>query len=83
MSEATVPSDSDTTLPQLAVRGDDAARLCGVSPRLWRALDSSGRCPRGTRLGRAKVWVVGELQAWLAAGAPSRDRWETMRAHDT
>jgi len=30
-----------------------------------------GRLPRGTRLGRAKLWLVDELRAWLAAGAPS------------
>jgi hypothetical protein len=66
---------------QLAVRCGDAGSICGVSPRLWRSLDSAAKVPRGIRLGgsRAKVWVVAELNAWLAAGAPPRDQWERMR----
>jgi predicted DNA-binding transcriptional regulator AlpA len=63
----------------LAVRGDAAAKLCGVSPRLWRALDTSGRIPRGRRLARAKIWVISELREWLAAGCPTRDAWESRR----
>jgi hypothetical protein len=74
MPAATIPA-----VEPLAVRGDEAARLCGVSPRLWRALDSSGRVPRGRRLGRAKIWSVDELRAWLRAGCPARDRWESMQ----
>jgi predicted DNA-binding transcriptional regulator AlpA len=72
-------SDSAQALEPLAVRGDEAARLAGISPRLWRGLDSAAKVPRGVRLGRAKVWIVAELRDWLAAGAPSRDRWETLR----
>jgi hypothetical protein len=75
------PAKLISTAGPLAVRGDDAGPICGVSPRLWRSLDSAAKVPRGIRLGgsRAKIWIVAELSAWLAAGAPPRDRWEAMK----
>jgi predicted DNA-binding transcriptional regulator AlpA len=72
-----------TTTPvqidKLLVDAREAARLLDISERhLW-ALHSSGRLgPRPTALGRSKRWRVEELRAWLAAGAPSRDRWLAM-----
>jgi hypothetical protein len=63
----------------LAIRGAEAARLIGISPRLWRAMDAAGKIPRGRRLGRAKIWPVDELREWLRAGCPPRDRWEQSR----
>jgi len=64
----------------------DVARLLAVTVRHVRALDSSGRLPRPVRLGRAVRWRRDELLAWLDAGAPGRDRWETIcdkhRQHD-
>lgn len=57
-----------------------AARLCGVSRATWFCWDSRGRIPRPLRLSeRIPRWRVEELRAWLAAGAPPRERWEEMR----
>jgi len=53
--------------------------MLAVSLRHFRALDASGRVPRGVRLGRARVWNVAELQGWLDAGCPNRATWEAMR----
>ncbi len=64
---------------RLALPAADVAKMRGISERhLW-ALNSSGRLPRPVRFGRAVRWPVAELKAWLAAGAPERSRWETMR----
>lgn len=63
----------------LAAGAIEAARLVGMSERGWRALVTSGRAPAGVRLGHRRVWPVAELRAWLAAGAPSREKWETNR----
>ncbi|MGC8541351.1 MAG: helix-turn-helix transcriptional regulator [Phycisphaerae bacterium] len=73
-----------TTLPPpeplpLAVAAADAARLCGVSPAHWAAMLAGGRVPPGVRLGRRRLWPVAELRDWLAAGAPSADRWAAMQ----
>ena len=60
----------------------DAAMLAealGVSLRHIRRMDASGQIPRGVRLGRAKRWIVADIEAWLNAGSPSRERWEAMK----
>ncbi len=64
---------------RLALSAAAVARLLGISERHTWALNSSGRLPKPIRLGRAVRWPVDELRAWLAAGAPPRDRWEAMR----
>lgn len=60
----------------LALDARAAAALLHVSRSHFFRLDSSGRLPRGFRLGRCRRWSRSELEAWLAAGAPSRERWE-------
>jgi len=66
-------------LERLALPAAEVAKLLGISERhLW-SLNSSGRLPQPVRLGRAVRWRTDELRAWLAAGAPERSRWETMR----
>jgi hypothetical protein len=66
-------------MERLAVRAEHASALCDVSRRLWGAMDSAGRIPRGRRLGRAKVWLVEELREWLRAGCPDRATWEARK----
>lgn len=68
-----------TNPERLALNADEVAKLLGISNRhLW-SLNSSGRLPRPVRFGRSVRWNVDELRSWLAAGAPSRDRWDEMR----
>lgn len=65
---------------RLAIPAMEAAKLLGISERhLW-ALSTSARLPRPIRLGRSVRWNRAELQEWLAAGAPPRDRWEKIKA---
>jgi predicted DNA-binding transcriptional regulator AlpA len=54
-----------------------------VSERHVRSLNATGQLPRPIRLGRRKLWNVRELQAWLDAGSPPRDRWEKIRKSTT
>ena len=70
-----------TTSPTepLAVDSFGAAALLGVSESHWRIMVAGGRCPPGFRLGRRRLWAVAELSAWLAAGAPSADRWAAIK----
>ncbi len=77
MSTAIAPPP-DTASP-LAVDSHGAARLMGVSESHWRIMVSGGRCPPGFRLGRRRLWSVAELTAWIAAGAPSNDRWTILK----
>ena len=57
----------------------DVAKLLGISLRHLHGLNSNGRLPRPVRLGKSVRWPVDEIRAWLAAGAPPRDRWERLR----
>lgn len=66
--------------PRLALAAEEVAEALGISRAHVFRLASSGRLPRSFRLGRAVRWDKAELQAWVAAGAPNRDRWEEMRA---
>ena len=72
-------STRGTETERLAVPAADAAKILGISERhLW-SLNSSGRLPRPVRFGRAVRWSIEELRAWLAAGAPERSRWESLK----
>ncbi len=68
-----------TPVEPLAVGADDAAALIGIGKSLWHELDSSGRIPAPVKLGARCVWPVGELRAWLSAGAPAREQWEVLK----
>ena len=63
---------------RLALTAEEVAELLGISRAHVFRLQSSGRLPRPIRLGRAVRWPRITLEAWLAAGAPPRDRWEEM-----
>lgn len=63
----------------LAVNASDAAAQLNISRAHFLKLHSSGMVPRPIRLGRAVRWNQQELEAWLNAGAPSREQWELRR----
>ena len=56
----------------LLVDATAAAALCGKHLRTWRAWQAAGRIPRPIRIGRSLMWRFSELEAWVAAGCPSR-----------
>lgn len=63
----------------LLVDARRAAELLGLGCSTWRRLVVTGRAPRAIRFGRATRWRVDELRDWLAAGAPTRERWDAAR----
>ncbi len=68
------------TSERLAVPACQVAKLLSISERHVWALDSSGRIPRPSRLGRAVRWNLTELRAWQDAGCPARDKWERIKS---
>lgn len=59
----------------LLVSARDAARLCGVSIRTWRAWDSSGKIPAATLNSTGlKRWLVSRLRRWCETGCKPRHR---------
>jgi len=57
------------------IDANGAALLCGVSVRFWHQLDSAGRVPKPMRLGRRCLWSLEEIDSWVRAGCPTRERW--------
>jgi predicted DNA-binding transcriptional regulator AlpA len=74
--DAALPQDGANGLPLLVLRAPEAAALCKVAVRTWRAWDAAGRIPQPVRIGRLTLWRVDELREWIAAGCPRRQEWE-------
>jgi excisionase family DNA binding protein len=56
------------------------ARQLECSVRTIRRLSSSGKLPAPVHIGgRCVRWLSAEILAWLAAGAPDRKTWGTMK----
>ncbi len=55
-----------------------AATLCGMSRSAWYKLVSSGKAPRSVKLGALARWRRSELEGWIAAGCPTREKWDAM-----
>ena len=77
----TATQDTQTTQAAkvLLVDAIELARQLDMSVRTIRRLDCSGKLPRPVRIGGAVRWLMTDIEAWLAAGCPDRQRWETMR----
>lgn len=68
------------TTEKLLLSAAEVAALLGISRSAFYSLLSSGRIgPMQVRLGRSVRWRVDELQAWVTAGCPSRDRWQLIK----
>jgi len=74
----TNPLNSDSC--RWTLSAEELARHLGVSKRHVSAMNSAGKLPAPIRFGRSVRWLADEIREWLAAGAPHRDRWETMKS---
>ncbi|MCX5670336.1 MAG: AlpA family phage regulatory protein [Planctomycetota bacterium] len=61
----------------LLIDAAEACRLLGIGRSLFFALKSAGRLPDPVHLGRSVRWGRAELTAWVAAGCPPRETWES------
>lgn len=59
---------------------EQAARYCGMSRPAWYKRVSAGYVPRPIKIGSLSRWRSEELRAWIAAGCPSRDKWDALCA---
>ena len=76
------PPTVNVTLEPLAVSARQLARMLGLSVRTIRAMDAGGKLPRPVKLhGHSVRWVLSEIEAWLAEGAPVRRTWDTLRSN--
>ena len=64
----------------IIVRGKELAKLLSVSLVHLRRLDSGGKLPKPLRLGHCVGWSLPEVQSWIEAGTPTRERWIAIQA---
>jgi excisionase family DNA binding protein len=64
----------------LLLSSEKAAKLLGISRTHFYGLSSSGTLGLlPVRLGGRTLWRREELEQWVYAGCPSRERWQVMR----
>ena len=73
-------SAADIVPAPLLLDAKAAAELLGMSRTSFYGLLSAGRLPLPVlKAGRIVRWNRGELQAWIKADCPPRDRWESLK----
>src|SRR5262249_34074790 len=68
--KAALDRQPDPRPEPLAYRKADAARMCGMSIRLWERLLSAGKAPKPDAFAgkRIPLWTRATLQAWISRG---------------
>jgi predicted DNA-binding transcriptional regulator AlpA len=65
------------------IRAAKLAERLGVSLRTIRHWDAIGRLPEPLRLSaRVVCWESAEIEDWLAAGAPDRETWLSVKQNN-
>lgn len=62
------PSTTDTDIPRLALRPNEAAQSLGISERLLWSKTNSGEIPH-VRINSAVLYPISSLQSWLNEAA--------------
>ena len=68
---------------KLLLSAAEVGALLGVNRSTVWCWDSSGRIPRPVRIGsKCTRWRRAEIEAWIEAGAPARERWQMLKEDD-
>ena len=67
-------------MESLLIRAKELAKLLSVSLIHIRRLDSVGKLPKPIRLGDCVTWRRAEIEDWLEAGSPNREKWTAIQA---
>jgi predicted DNA-binding transcriptional regulator AlpA len=62
----------------MLLTAEQAAAFCGMSRSVWYKYLAAGKIPRPVKIGSLARWRKDELAAWIAAGCPSRDKWDAI-----
>jgi predicted DNA-binding transcriptional regulator AlpA len=65
-------------LSPLTYDTNDLAFVLRTSLATIHRLRAAGKLPRALKLGSQLRWRVAEVQAWVTAGMPDLQTWETM-----
>lgn len=72
-------SIGEDSSPWLLTKKQVADKL-QVCPRQVSRLRNKGELPDPVRLGTSVRWPAKELDSWIMAGCPNRDRWQIIRS---
>jgi excisionase family DNA binding protein len=75
----TVPVQVAVAAAPLVLNALEVAVLLKIGKSTFLRLHSAGKVPQPVRFGRSVRWRRAELEAWVAAGAPSRDKWARLQ----
>jgi predicted DNA-binding transcriptional regulator AlpA len=64
--------------PQLVTLADIGAMIRISRSKIY-DLKSSGQLPRCIKIGRSVRWRLRDIEAWINAGCPSQERFESLR----
>ena len=63
----------------LLLTAKELARLLGVAPCTVWTWHAAGRIPLPVKIGGVTRWRRSEIEQWIEAGAPGREKWQAMR----
>lgn len=69
----------ETTTQSMLITVEELAAELRLSPAMIYKMLNTAQLPAPVRVGRRVRWRREEIAAWVAAGCPSRDVWETRR----
>lgn len=71
--------EAATSTTQRLLRDREVARVMGVSKSMIHKRNRMGLLPMPIRIGRVLRWDANEIQAWIDAGLPSREKWTALK----
>ena len=63
----------------LLLTAKELGRLLGVALCTVWTWNAAGRIPLPLRIGGTTRWRRREIEQWIEAGAPGREKWESMK----
>lgn len=54
------------------------AKMCSMHRASWYKSVAKGKTPAEVRIGGMVRWRKSEIQDWIAAGCPPREKWEAI-----
>ncbi len=65
--------------PQQLVTPADLGAMIRIGRSKLYDMKASGQLPRPVKIGRCVRWRLSDINAWIATGCPSGERFEAMR----
>lgn len=71
--------DNESTL---LLSAHEMMRLLDIARSTLYLWDQEGRIPRPVKIGSRVYWRRDEMNQWVAAGCPPREKWQEMKDNE-